>query len=307
MQNNVRNNEVEVPVREVSALGILLREVHRPSERLSSGMGISKDRGAEVDGMDLGVGKGVDVRQGRVPDRAADVEDPGWGELRVLGPQQVIEDRMAVVVVEFTHLPHGVDVNAPVVNGARKHVGIDVLPAVAARHRMDVDVGVVPGDLQIGVEPQAAERVRRGCCSRCKLIGLANDRVGNRTPQQVLARPPHRAPQTIEVIAAQGFSNLVAVGRFATIFLEPAVAGPVFVNLPDTGTHTRRDVRLEGLHEVLSSEFVVGFLGQHLMTELAHVTPLRVYGPRRMRGRPLLHNFARSRPRPLLLASLRTL
>ena len=75
MEHDVGEHEIEAAGGELRALGVLLAEVHAPPHRLRPQVAVAQHGGADVDGVHLGVGKGVDVDRARPADAAAHVED----------------------------------------------------------------------------------------------------------------------------------------------------------------------------------------------------------------------------------------
>ena len=94
-------------------------------------------------------------------------------------------------------MTHGVDVDPAVVQGTDGDVVSEVLAAIAAGHGVDVDLGVVPRNVEIGIEPKATEAPDHALGPSRQLVGVSVDRLGHRGSQEMLTRSADRAPQPV--------------------------------------------------------------------------------------------------------------
>ena len=93
VQKEARAHKVEALVRIIGAFGVLLRIVHRRSQRFGARVSIPQQRCADVDPMRLAVRKHLQVGQKIAAHRAAQIEQP----LRLPAGQpgfEVVRDRL---------------------------------------------------------------------------------------------------------------------------------------------------------------------------------------------------------------------
>ena len=75
MHQDMADDQVEAAVLEIGAFGILLTEMHFLPHVLGTGVGIAKHGRGDIDRMDFGVRKCIDIRQGRMSHGTPHVED----------------------------------------------------------------------------------------------------------------------------------------------------------------------------------------------------------------------------------------
>lgn len=147
------NDEVEVPVGKAGRRGIALREVYALAERFGTRVGVTQQRGTDVDGVHLGLRKGVDEGQGAVADGTAEIENSLRLEVRIPIAHE-LRGRTTDVVVHRTHHAERIEVDAAIVERAGRHVACATFAAVAARHTVDIDTDCIFRQREIGVQTE---------------------------------------------------------------------------------------------------------------------------------------------------------
>ena len=210
----VRDDQVEVSVREGGRAAIHLVEVHRDAERLGARVRIAQCR-CRRRWHAPGIREGDRIRHAGRAGGAAHVEDPARLQVREALRDVALHVRgLAVVLAEA--LAEGVEVAATLVERAGRNVATAEVHRIAAGLQVDVDRGDARAGTKAGSSVRLPRRRAGSVSSRAlaaSLSALTEDAVADGDPHLLLRGARQRRPAAIRGIAEHRLAHLVARGR----------------------------------------------------------------------------------------------